>query len=240
MAPRRSPRLTARSVEVPREGSETMPAEVLEYVPCRLVPASRATHAAAIELVEMEQPRCGSAMGPHLGDEPLAEPASADEVSPTREGCDPVASGASEGASTSCTYDHRLPAEFHVPLPPPVPRHMGNQDTGARDPITNRWFHKREYPGAPPRGHNRFILCECGWLVHLNSAGKAYAREHHVARQHRYRGEVGEHHASSACTNFHCTLRSDHRAYRLRHLRIQRERRARVLSGDAILVTITG
>ena len=132
-----------------------------------------------------------------------------------------------------------LPAEFSKPLPQPTPRRMGVQPVGARD-SRGRWYRWVEHPNAIARGHNRFMLCTCGWLVHLNSTGKAYARAHPSSRRGRFNGEVGEHDPASACTNYLCTQRADHRKYRLRHLRMQRDRRERVFSGDGIIVTIVG
>ena len=132
-----------------------------------------------------------------------------------------------------------LPAEFSKPLPQPTPRRMGVQPVGARD-SRGRWYRWVEHPNAIARGHNRFLLCTCGWLVHLNSTGKAYARAHPSSRRGRFNGEVGEHDPASACTNYLCTQRADHRKYRLRHLRMQRDRRERVFSGDGIIVTIVG
>ena len=83
-----------------------------------------------------------------------------------------------------------LPDEFSEPLPPPTPRRMGVQPVGARD-SRGRWYRWVEHPDAIARGHNRFMLCTCGWLVHLNSTGKAYARAHPSSRRNRHRGGGG-------------------------------------------------
>ena len=211
----------------------------LEVVSCRvLTPIPRVTRAAArAQAAAKSVLDCSS--------DPLASSAPEQPVSfppPPEEGeATNGASRSSEGATEGMprTVAPLLPAEFSDPLPDPEPRRMGVQPVGARD-SKGRWYRWVEHPDAIARGHNRFMLCKCGWLVHLNSTGKAFARAHPRIRWNRHKGEVGEHIPASACTNYLCTQRADHRKYRLRHLRIQRERRERVFSGEGILVTVVG
>ena len=211
----------------------------LEVVSCRvLTPIPRVTRAASKAQVAAASVLICSSEHPSssVPDQSVCLP------SPHAEGEDPIdASGSVEVAAEGMSRADAplLPDEFSEPLPPPTPRRMGVQPVGARD-SRGRWYRWVEHPDAIARGHNRFLLCTCGWLVHLNSTGKAYARAHPSSRRGRFNGEVGEHDPASACTNYLCTQRADHRKYRLRHLRMQRDRRERVFSGDGIIVTIVG
>ena len=93
---------------------------------------------------------------------------------------------------------------------------------------------------AQPRGNNRYIYCSCGWIVQLNMTGRAYSRLHgRPARVDRYAGEVGSHDAASACTNYLCTGKSDHRRQRKKHADRQKERRAAIAAGESVLVELT-
>ena len=122
-------------------------------------------------------------------------------------------------------------------LPAPRPHRMGNQRR-----ITWRVFgyHYAE-PDAQPRGNHRYIMCDCGWLVQLNATGRAYARLHpRPAGANHRAGEVGLHEAGSACTNYVCTGRADHRRERRRHRDRQTERREAINDGRAVLIYLTG
>ena len=121
-------------------------------------------------------------------------------------------------------------------LPVPKPHRMGNQ---VRVQHRVYGYHLPD-PDAQPRGNNRYILCGCGWIVQLNATGRAHARLNpRRAGVDRYAGEVGEHEAASACTNFVCTGRADHRRHRKKHAARQKERRAAIAAGTAVLVTLT-
>lgn len=120
-------------------------------------------------------------------------------------------------------------------LPPAQPHNMGNQPR-----ITFRVCgYRLPDPTAPPRGNDRYLSCECGWLVQLNATGRAHARLHpRPGRSNHHAGEVGLHLAMSACTNFECTGRNDHRRERSRHRQKQVERREAIVAGRARLVYV--
>jgi len=145
----------------------------------------------------------------------------------------PTLSNDSEGGSDSFDID---PSPGRVSLPMPKSYRMGCQP---------RVYHRVCGYHLPdlivrPRGHNRFMLCSCGWIVQLNATGRAWARQNaRPAYVDRFAGEVGRHDAASACTNYACTGIIDHYRHRKRHCRRQAERQAAIISGDALLVKLT-
>ena len=99
-------------------------------------------------------------------------------------------------------------------------------------------------PNALARGNNRYLLCECGWLVQLTAAGRANSLEFGAlpggpgSLRHR-KSQRYQHVASSACTNYLCTGRAGHRRKRTDHYKTQVERHKAIRAGEAHLVVVT-
>ena len=99
-------------------------------------------------------------------------------------------------------------------------------------------------PDALPRGGNRYLLCNCGWLVQLTAAGRADSVEHGAlpggpgSLRHR-KAQRYQHLAHTACTNYLCTGRAGHRRKRTDHYKIQVKRHKAIRAGEAHLVTVT-
>ena len=99
---------------------------------------------------------------------------------------------------------------------------------GCQVRITHAVFgHHLPEPDAPARGNDRFIVCECGWLVQLNATGRA------GARRTDYRDPA------TACTNFYCTGKKDHKDHRTRYMDNQARYRDNIHSGEARLIKLT-
>ena len=82
-------------------------------------------------------------------------------------------------------------------------------------------------PTAPARGNDRFITCACGWLVNLNRTGNA------GGRRTDYRDPT------TACTNYHCTGKKDHKSHRKRYVENQLVYHANISAGTARLIELT-
>ena len=75
-------------------------------------------------------------------------------------------------------------------------------------------------PSAAPRPR-------CGWLVQLNATGRA------GERRTDYRDPT------TACTNYYCTGKQDHKDHRKRYADNQERYRANIISGTARFVELT-
>ena len=128
---------------------------------------------------------------------------------------------------------------FDLPLPEPTPVMMGSQPKRYQ----KVYGYRLDDPSAIPRGGDRYLLCKCGWVVHLTSAGRADSYLHgalpggpgslrHVKAQ-RYR-----HDAATACTNYECTGRADHKRKRSDHYKVQVARHRAIHAGEARLVCL--
>ena len=107
----------------------------------------------------------------------------------------------------------------------PLPRVAANGSTASTMRVALAGKKKSERAG-----NERFILCTCGWLVHLNTACKAQKQRYH---RHTTADRLD---ARLACTNYVCTGIASHQRYRKRYRTRQMVQGDAVRDGTALLV----